>query len=192
MTPLMLVVLVREERFRLDGERDELRTIKKELDTLRQLSLSVQNVGTGLGLGISLGKVDVSPGGAGGINKENLSGGPFPPPHWLSSTGVKDSLGSAGGGGGVAVDAAQLMSAADDFERPLPHGGREGDEEGREVDPELARLRREREDLLSTGIYSASDPLIQELSRIIAGKEGTAPPSPPGGAASEPLGGSLL
>jgi hypothetical protein len=38
-------------------------------------------------------------------------------------------------------------------------------------DPELVRLRDEREDLLSTGGYSVSDPIIQELCRLIDEKE---------------------
>lgn len=159
----------REERYRLDGERDELRTIKKELDALRHLSLSVHNamppappVPSGLGGGAS--------------NKENLMMmglSAAPPQAWPYS---KDSL-SFGGG---AVHAATVLDPS-----PPPPPPRSADlspvhpisssllgEEACGGDPELARLRSEREDLLSTGVYSVADPIIQELSRLIGEREG--------------------
>jgi hypothetical protein len=187
----------REERFRLDGERQELSTIKRDLDTLRHLNMSMYNAGAGqAGPPVSMDGLSsvprardaepplsgrasgssASPGVGRGGGKENVASGAFPS-HWLKSSSVllgalpKDSLdseaGAGGGGGSSVVDPAQLMSAEASPER-RPRGPHDEDDED---DPQLTRLQGEMDDLLATGLYSTSDPLIQELSRVIAARK---------------------
>ncbi|CAM9957971.1 unnamed protein product [Scytosiphon promiscuus] len=196
MEQLRLEYLAREERFILDGDRNELRTIKHELDELRHVSL-VQEAQAGLA-------------------KIHMSTAPFEANPSRSSAvqaaGIFDARGGGGGGIGDSSTSLRDESAAPRDPGPspsapprptpapahvsvqsrravgpVPRGGKndvkpktlsapaagQSDEgRGRDTDPdadiELARLMEWRDELLGTGMYTPHNPIVSELNRRIA------------------------
>lgn len=103
----------------LDGQREELKTIRKELETLRDVSLT-----------------STPP-----KKQEPIPSLPKRSPQH-------------------AEEKQESINPEDNYKDVMPKGG------------ELERLRREKEELLSTGLYCLDDVLIVELDRMIAQKEG--------------------
>jgi len=157
-------VWYREERFRLDGERDELQTIRRELNALRDLSINMNQPPP----------MDLSSG-----NKENVSGGigatsiPSWMGAWLSSGPGRDDM------KGVPKPETSQGITTPELEDRLggdSHrvGSKSGSGDGSEDDPEVLRLLEEKKTLVATGLYQENHPIIAELSRLIDSKSGRA------------------
>lgn len=170
--------MYREERFRLDGEREELQTIRRELSALRDLGLSLNQASSEPGPGVPYPSTNQ---GVGANNKENVG----------VSSGWMGAFWSSPHGGGKPTMATtpppKVMEATrgittPELEERLAAGGGRGEEERRGEGrghraaqeeeeegegSELWRLRRERADLMATGLYEDGHPIIRELSRLI-------------------------
>ncbi|CAN0310708.1 unnamed protein product, partial [Ectocarpus sp. 12 AP-2014] len=181
MEQLRLEYLAREERFMLDGDRNELRTIKQELDELRHVSL-VQEAQAGLAK-ISPStiaaatptltrppRVDTrgprrgeSPPSTTNLAfpdpgpSPSLPPRPTPAPAQFSVQQRRES-GPASHEGSVDADVDCGVGAS-------ASGPLGGDVDG---STEMMRLIEWRDELLATGMYTTQNPIVSELNRRIS------------------------
>ena len=165
-----------EERYRSCGYREELHAIKRTLDALHHFGGPTGKGGGGGGGGgggLSANSRKQQPAaaaagaGAGATQqqegKENAGGFiPMPPPPQSGGRGA----------GPRRRGLFTVLTEQDEDEQatlPNPRGVNLGSEAAEE---EVARLRRERDMLLSSGNYDVDDPIIQELTKLIRERGG--------------------
>lgn len=162
-----------EERYRSCGDREELHAIKRTLDALHHFGGPGKGgAGGGGGGGLSANSRKQQPAAAAGAGagatqqqegKENAGGFiPMPPPPQSGGRGA----------GPRRRGLFTVLTEQDEDEQgtlPNPRGVNLGSEAAEE---EVARLRREREMLLSSGNYDVDDPIIKELTKLIRERGG--------------------
>ncbi|CBJ32316.1 centrosomal protein 120 [Ectocarpus siliculosus] len=181
MEQLRLEYLAREERFMLDGDRNELRTIKQELDELRHVSL-VQEAQAGLAKINPSTIADATPtitqpplvdtrGPRRGESPPPTTNPAFPDPGPSPSlpprptpapaqVSVQQRRESGPASHGGSVDADVDCGGGASASGPLG-----GDVDG---STEMRRLIEWRDELLATGMYTPQNPIVSELNRRIS------------------------
>jgi hypothetical protein len=147
----------REERFVLDGDRQQLKQIKAELDALRRNASEREdraNVARDAARSVV---EELSP-----PRRRRVEPRDGPSPRAVFDEDALDAVNGTEYEGGAPMPAVDEASA-------FASGGRVTHSPV-DVEAQRARLRTERESLLSAG-YPAEDPLVRDLDRLIAAAE---------------------
>ena len=165
--------MAREERYVLDGEREQLSAIKRELDGLRSQAVygaAAADASAAVARAAHAahdGAFAQASSAAAGVAPAWASPGPGAPASPVAGEGER----LYGFGGGNA-EISPLVAPQPRGPPPAPDSMPPRSPPSAASDSELFRLQRERDELLQTGQYGSSHPIIAELDRMISDAAG--------------------
>ncbi len=139
MDELRLKYIAREEKYVLDGDRDELKTIRRELEELR-CGIQLSNTG-GNSIGRDMKKKTSRVSSTFNYQKENQRGVEETPE---METQIKPTTASSNQNELISNNTAQARASS-----------------------ELKRLQTEKQDLLKSGVYDQDSFMVKELDKLI-------------------------